>query len=177
MTSKSKTASQTENSGDIIDLILEDHKALKKLIKVLKDSEADIGEKYAAFGEFAPLLTLHSKPEEQTLYVDMKEDEELRTEGYEGDVEHALAEQLMLDAQGTTDNEDLWKAKVKVLAELVEHHIEEEEEEMLPEYRKSSEPQKRLELGERFLQIKEQIGMEHPMFTGEATELSQTSIH
>lgn len=57
---KSKTSGPMENEQldtDLIELILDDHVILKKLIKVLKDEDADIGEKYAAFGEFAPLLT------------------------------------------------------------------------------------------------------------------------
>lgn len=176
MKKQSRSQEQSEPSSDIIDLILEDHVALKKLIKVLKDTDTDIGERYAAFGEFAPLLTLHAKPEEQTLYVDMKKDEEMRTEGFEGDVEHALADQLLQEAQATTDDEDLWSAKVKVLAELVEHHIEEEEEEMLPDYRKNSEKETRLELGEQYIQLKEQIAMDHPMFNSANEQMSQ-SLH
>ena len=160
---------------DIIELILDDHVALKKLIKIMKDDDAEIGEKYAAFGEFAPLLTIHAKPEEQTLYVDMKEEEEQKLDGLEGDVEHALADQLVNELKMETDD-DLFEAKVKVLAELVEHHIEEEEEEMLPEYRKNTDIEKRRELGLQFLEIKEQIGMEHPMFnTAAAKEIQATS--
>ena len=36
-------------------------------------------------------------------------------------------------------------------AELVEHHIKEEENDMLPEFRKESEPEERLSLGETYL--------------------------
>ncbi len=145
---RSKTAQE-----DIVTLILEDHKPLKKLIEVLKDSEQSLSKRRKAFDQFAPLLISHAKPEEESLYVYMKQDKELREGGLEGDVEHGLADQLIEEAKGTKD-EDLWSARVKVLAELVEHHIEEEEEELLPDFRKNSEPDERVALGQTYLQLK-----------------------
>lgn len=149
-------AKKSQEAEDIIDMILEDHKALKKLIKVMKETDHEIEERRNAFDEFAPLLTLHAKPEERTMYVAMKEDEELREEGFEGDVEHSLADQLAEEIK-RTDDEDLWSARVKVLAELVEHHIEEEEEDLLPDFRKHSEKQDRVNLGQEFIRLKEEL--------------------
>jgi hypothetical protein len=156
-----KSAAKNESFGkkdvserqDIVRLILEDHKPLKKLIKVLKDSERSFDERQHAFSEFAPLLVNHSKPEEQSLYVYMKDESELAEEGYEGDVEHALAEQLLNEIKGT-GNKNLWSARVKVLAELVEHHIEEEESELLPDFKKYAAMEDRIQLGEAFLRLK-----------------------
>ncbi|RYZ80734.1 MAG: hemerythrin domain-containing protein [Proteobacteria bacterium] len=157
-TVKKQAKPKQEMAGDdIIDLILEDHKPLKKLIKVLKNSDKyDLEERQEAFEEFAPLLITHAKPEEQTLYIAMKDEEDLREEGYEGDVEHALADQLLEEIK-RTDDEDLWSARVKVLAEMVEHHIEEEEEEMLPDFRKNSEVEQRAELGAIYVEKKAKL--------------------
>jgi hemerythrin superfamily protein len=136
---------------------LADHKPLKKLIKIMKDSDKhDMDERQNAFEEFAPLLVTHAKPEEQVLYVAMKQDDDMIEEGYEGDVEHGLADQLIEEIK-RTDDEDLWSARVKVLAELVEHHIEEEEEDMLPDFRKHSEPEDRVSMGQKYLQLKEKL--------------------
>ncbi|MBC7370800.1 MAG: hemerythrin domain-containing protein [Bdellovibrionaceae bacterium] len=149
-----KASAKSVEGQDIIKLILADHKPLKKLIKILKDSDKyDMNERQDAFEEFAPLLAIHAKPEEQTMYVFMKDEEELREEGFEGDVEHMLADQLIEEIKRTED-EDLWSARVKVLAEIVEHHIEEEEEELLPDFKKHSEPEQRAELGAEYLQLK-----------------------
>lgn len=176
MKSKQSTHN-TETSGDIITLILDDHKELKRLIKVLKNADADPGDRFAAFEEFAPLLTIHAKPEEQTLYVKMKNDSELRAEGMEGEIEHQIAEKLLNEAKSTTD-EDLWCARVKVLAELVEHHIKEEENTLLPDYKKRSDLQTRIQLGETFMELKASIGMEDPIFAGILPdEVHAPSIH
>ncbi|MFM6928450.1 MAG: hemerythrin domain-containing protein, partial [Bdellovibrio sp.] len=106
-----------------------------------------------ALDEFAPLLITHAKPEEQTLYEFIKRDEDMRENGFEGDVEHAIADQL-LEEIDRTESEDLWSARVKVLAELVEHHIQEEEEELLPQFKKHSDADDRANLGSNYLNLK-----------------------
>ncbi len=147
------TVKLTASESDIINLIKEDHKPLKKLIRILKDSEKEIEERIEAYAEFAPLLVNHAKSEEQSLYVAMKQNSELREEGLEGDVEHGLADQLIEEIRRTEDD-DLWSAKVKVLAELVEHHIQEEEDELLPDYRNNSDAADRVKVGQEFLRLK-----------------------
>lgn len=151
---KAKSAKEAEL--DIIDLIMNDHKPLKELIETLKDEEAEYEEKKAAFDQFGPLLKAHAYPEEQTWYVAMKEDDDMIVEGLEGDVEHGLADQLCEELKREED-EDMFMAKVKVLAELVEHHIEEEEEDMLPDYRENSTAEERMELAAQYLQFQEEI--------------------
>lgn len=158
-----KTANRsTKGHEDIIKLILEDHKPLKKLIKMLKDSEADATERREAFDAFAPLLLNHAKPEEQILYTIMKDEKGLRTEGLEGDVEHALASQMIAQINEATDDEDLWSAQVKILGELVEHHIKEEEEELLPDFRKKSEPEERKLMGKQYLEAQQEMADDVP---------------
>lgn len=141
---------------DILDLIVEDHKPLKKLIKVMKDSEASLPERRAAFNEFFPLLMAHAQSEELVLYTAMKEQVSLREEAYEGDVEHKLATQVMEEVMDATDV-DVWGAKVKVLAELVEHHIKEEEEDHLPNFKKVSSKDERILLGQKYAAALEEI--------------------
>lgn len=142
---------------DIITLILRDHQPIKELIEVLKDPDESIDKKRPAFAEFEKKLLTHAKAEQETLYMEMKEQDETRVEAMEGDVEHSLAEQLIQELDSTSDD-DLWMAKVKVLAEVVEHHVDEEEKEVLKEARKNIDVEQRIELGKAYLQLMEQSG-------------------
>lgn len=153
---KRSTSESSRGNEDIVQLILKDHKQLKQLIKILKDDEADVSERQDAFEQFAPLLIMHAKPEEQTMYEAMKEEDDLRAEGFEGEVEHQLADQLLEEAK-RTDDEDLWCARVKVLAEIVEHHIREEESTLLPDFKKECQPEQREELAQEFLRLKSEL--------------------
>lgn len=152
---------KASDQNDILSIIERDHKPLKKLIKTMKDSEASLPDLRKAFSEFAPLLLNHAKPEEKALYVPMKErDADIRTEGFEGDTEHHIADSLVEEIKATTDKDE-WRAKVKVLAELVEHHIEEEEEEMFKEIRKEFDLEERVAMGVEYTRLYEE-------FSGEA---------
>ena len=163
-------------SHDIIQIILQDHKPLKQLIKTLKDDEAEFSEKKPVFQEFAPLLLSHAEPEEQSLYMHMKEEEELRAEGFEGQTEHAIASQLIEDINQTSD-EDEWMAKVKVLAEMVEHHIEEEEEQMFPDLKKQLDSEERIAIGEEYMRLRDDYRMENAIAVTPTKKSTEARVH
>lgn len=148
---------------DIIQMILDDHKPLKRCIEILKNSQLSLSSRRAAFNEFAPLLTIHVKAEEAVLYTFEKTEVEMREEAFEGSVEHALAEQMMEEVKQSVDK-DIWSAKAKVLAELVEHHIEEEETEMFPELKKEANANDLIRLGEEYQSKKDEVKVDvlHP---------------
>ena len=142
--------------GDIIELILDDHKPLKSMIQTLKDEELDRAGKAGVLEEFVPLLTVHAKAEEQTLYSQMKEFPDLRMESFEGDTEHAIAAQLMQEINSAADDDE-WSAKVKVLAELVETHIKEEEETFLEDVRERFDPVLRADVAMEYTRLKNEF--------------------
>ncbi len=154
-TTKKAAGKKPKAASDIIGLIERDHKPIKALIKVMKSEKATVAKKKEAFAKFAPTLISHAKPEEQALYETMKKESDMNVEGLEGDVEHGLADQLCMELKLEKDD-DMFEAKVKVLAEMVEHHIEEEEEDMLPSFKRNSTKEERAELGEKYEQLRAQ---------------------
>lgn len=170
-----KTKSPVQKrSSDIIQIILKDHKPLWALIKTMKSKKLSYSEKKAAFEKFAPLLTSHAKPEEQTWYVQMKSEDDGVVDGLEGDVEHGLADQLCEELKSSPDR-DMFMAKVKVLAELVEHHLEEEEDDLLPEFKKDSTAEERFKLGEKYLEIQDAFLQKSGNAASRAQPPSQTN--
>jgi hypothetical protein len=105
-------------------------------------------------------LEAHAIPEQESLYVQMKksEEDEIRMESFEGDTEHGLADELASKISTLSDEAD-WRAHVKVLAELVEHHIEDEESEMIPDLMKEFEQELREEIGEDYLERRAKFGI------------------
>lgn len=146
----------TDAREDIIELILQDHKPLKALIKTLKDGDIPRSEKEGLYEEFVPLLMTHAKAEEKSLYMQMKEFDELRKESIEGDTEHAIADQLIHEINAAADDQ-VWGAKVKVLAEVVEHHLKEEESEMLENVEKQIDVVTRRELGAIYVDLRTEM--------------------
>ena len=83
-------------------------------------------------------LTIHTRLEEEIFYPAVraagkdKEDDMVD----EAVVEHASAKDLIAQLEEMDPEDDLYDAKVKVLGELIDHHVEEEEKEMFPDARK-----------------------------------------
>jgi hemerythrin-like domain-containing protein len=141
---------------NILSTILEDHRPLKELIEVMKDLDLKFEDRQKAFADFAPLLVTHAKAEEQSLYKYLKQVAELKTDGYEGQTEHNIADQLCEEIKRTTE-EDEMSARIKVLAELMEHHIEEEENDMFPTIRAKIPPQVLVTLNNQYVDYEAQL--------------------
>lgn len=150
---KGAWAKPTE-ATDIISAIKEDHKNLKKFIKVLKKESVKKTEKQEAFELFADLLKSHASSEEESLYQPCIDNKDVSFEAKEGFVEHGMATTLLESILHAGDTET-WEAEVKVLAESVEHHIQEEEADLLPHVKKAFPKDERMQMGKEFLILRE----------------------
>ena len=76
-------------------------------------------------------------------------------------VEHASAKDLIAQLEEMAPDDDLFDAKIKVLSELIEHHVEEEEDEMFPKLRKAKLDTGALgpQLAERKQQLADELGV------------------
>lgn len=153
----SSKARSTEGT-DIIKAILADHKPLKKCIKTLKNLDRDLSERKRVYHDFALLLACHAQCEEQALYTAMFGDKNhlTRADAHEGKVEHDVADHLVEEIDRLADS-TYWSAKVKVLAEVVEHHLKEEEESLLPRYKRQSSAAERTRLGQKYIQLRDRL--------------------
>lgn len=121
------------NPKDVVSAILMDHEGLRNFMSILKDTDREIGERRRAYEQFSTLLKSHTIAEEEIVYA--KADEltgrELHIKIAEGYVEHHVADDLMKRIEATNDPLE-WSAHANVLSEVVEHHLKEEERDLLP---------------------------------------------
>jgi hemerythrin superfamily protein len=141
---------------DIVSVIEQDHKPLKDLIPIMKDSDRPFAEREQAFMEFAPLLMTHAKSEEKSLYDFLKTQKEFKAYAYEGETEHTMADQLCEEIKRASSEDEIG-AKIKVLAESVEHHIQEEENDILPDVQAKIDNAQLIALTKIYIQWQEQI--------------------
>lgn len=124
---------------DAIALLTADHKRVKKMFKQfdkLKEDGAS-ADKQALAQQICAALTLHAEVEEQIFYPATREaidDDDMLNEA---EVEHASAKDLIAQIESGDPSDPLWDAKVSVLGEYVDHHVQEEEEEMFKKARKA----------------------------------------
>jgi hemerythrin superfamily protein len=112
-------------SQDAIALLKADHRAVEELFeKFEKASGFDRKRKLAE--EICLELSVHAEIEEEIFYpaCEGKVDEDLLRESY---VEHAGAQVLIDEIVKGRPDDEFYDAKVKVLQEEIQHHVEEEE--------------------------------------------------
>ena len=127
-------------STDATALLTADHDEVAKLFKKyerLVKKEAEGGERQTLANTICEKLTLHAKLEEEIFYPAAHEAGVKEDLLDEAEVEHASVKELISQIQSMSPDEPLYDAKVTVLGEYVNHHVEEEEGEMFPKCRKA----------------------------------------
>jgi hemerythrin-like domain-containing protein len=141
-----------------ISLLEEDHRKMKKLLSELESTtERGVKTREELFGRVKEELTAHETIEEEIFYPALKEHprtKEITLEAYE---EHHVVDMVMAEIEGVAYDDERWGAKFKVMKENIEHHIEEEENEMFKQARRVFSRDELEALGERMAARKEQL--------------------
>lgn len=137
---------------DGIVLLKEDHKAVKRLFREFKKNHesASDAEKRELVDGILQELTTHSFIEETIFYpaarAEVPDTDEHVLESVE---EHHVVAWLCSELKDLEPDDETFDAKVTVLIEIVEHHIQEEEDDWFPKVRKALGRNRLKELGEQ----------------------------
>ncbi|MGK4001778.1 hemerythrin domain-containing protein [Sorangium sp. So ce1036] len=119
----------------------------RKVESLFKQLEGGRSEPAPILAELANELAAHMAIEQELFYPAVRRiDEGLILEGYE---EHAIAELALKRLISTSPEDASFKARVTTLRELIQHHVEEEEEELFPKVEEAMDEERLQELGER----------------------------
>jgi hemerythrin superfamily protein len=139
MTSIAKSHSRKKRVvQDAVQLLTSDHAEVSTLFKKyhkLAETNAEASDRQAHAEQICTLLTIHATIEEEIFYPAARAAGVEDALMDEADVEHAAAKDLIAQIRAMTPDEDHYDAKVKVLGEQIEHHVEEEQERMFPKCR------------------------------------------
>jgi hemerythrin-like domain-containing protein len=147
---------------DAITLLKEDHQKVKKLLGELAETTSRAEKtRTELLQQIARELKAHTRVEEEIFYPAFKQageksdDDKMYFEALE---EHRAAGDLVLpDLENTKVTSDQFGGRAKVLKELVEHHADEEEEEMFPRARKLLDKATLTELGQQMQARKQEL--------------------
>lgn len=153
-----KSVNATPVKHDVIVLLKHDHNAVKKMFKQFEKlaEKEDTEGKVQIANQICAELIAHTIAEEEIFYPGAREvtqDDDMLNEAV---VEHDSAKDLIAQIQTMEPEDPMYDAKVKVLGEYIEHHVEEEETEMFPAVRETKELNLR-ELAVAFTARKEEI--------------------
>jgi len=159
MTGKKKEVEVKEkedfSAGPVQQLLHEDHERVADLFFQFSQTD-EKAEQESLVKDIIKELFVHATVEEEIVYPAVRKDvEDSEDMMDEADTEHHMIKVLLSELAAMKADDDFFKAKVTVLAELVKHHVEEEEKEMFKEIHDSDiDPEA---LGKKIMQRKEDL--------------------
>jgi hemerythrin superfamily protein len=141
-------------ADDVVHLITRDHRALEALFEQLR---TDKGSREDVLEEVAAMLTAHSRAEEDEVYpVLARREPSMKGEVHHGTEEHHQAAELLHQLEASDPKSAEFDALLEEFVQAVMHHVEEEENELLPTLEESVSPEELEELGRRFAERRRQ---------------------
>lgn len=117
--------------NDILDVLREDHKKVLDILEKLEEgSEGGAKSRKQDFERLKKELLQHMHAEETVFYpwlLDNADDREIVLEAME---EHEAVKMTIPGIEHTDVSDEHWKPKLKVMGEMVRHHIDEEEDQI-----------------------------------------------
>lgn len=138
---------------DPFNLLKADHRKVEELFSQLESASGTA--KLRVFEQIKTELELHTHIEETILYPALEEPKEthdLTLEAYE---EHDVVKRLLKELSRAKSADAEWEAQAKVMQENVEHHVEEEENELFKKARRALSEEDLETLGEQMASEKE----------------------
>lgn len=134
-----KEGKATMRPDDGVTLLMNDHRKVEELFADYETAKekGDKTGKQKVLNQIIDELKVHMEIEEQIFYPASRPFVEEQDTVNEAEVEHASAKDLMVQLSEMDPSDDYYDAKTKVLQELIDHHVEEEETEYFVEVRRS----------------------------------------
>jgi hemerythrin superfamily protein len=139
-------------------LLKEDHQKVSGLFQQIEPT-TERAEKTRSelFAQLKQALDIHARIEETIFYPSIKRAAATREVVLEGFEEHHVIKMLLKELESVPVDTEQWTAKIKVLQENVEHHVEEEEGEMFQKARDVLSEDEINQLGAQLEEMKKQL--------------------
>ena len=117
-----------------VKMLKQQHREVAKMFKEFEEAKS-AGPRRKIFEKIADALAVHATIEERHFYPAVKEEqtEDILLESVE---EHLEIKRVIADLLAMEADDENFEAKVKVLQEDVDHHVEEEQDELFPKVEK-----------------------------------------
>jgi len=152
------TLNPQESENDILSTLQAEHDEVQEMLEKLNGSD-NAREQKQLVARIKAALVPHNRAEEKVVYdaVLALKGREARVDGHEGYIEHNLGGITLKKLEKLTANTPEFKAAAKVLKELVDHHVEEEERNIWSLVRRNFSAEDRAAMNRDFLAAKKKV--------------------
>lgn len=135
---------------DIFTRLKQDHDRHRKMLDRVADTSGDSKERREAFEQLRIDVSAHANAEEQSLYAEMLARPELQDKGRHSVAEHKEVDEYFEDLVSKDFDNTGWLTRFKTLKHRLEHHMDEEENEIFTAAKKDLSEQRAIELAKIF---------------------------
>jgi hypothetical protein len=114
-------------SQDAIALLKADHRQVEEWFEQFEKTRSDERKQQLA-NQICKALEVHTTIEEELFYPAFLEATEEEDMHHEAAIEHDGAKKLIAEIEGSSPKDEYFDARVKVLSEMIKHHVKEEEQ-------------------------------------------------
>ena len=158
-TIKSAGARMTMGDDDVRALLEKDHDEVKALLSALVDG-AEGRSRKLLLESLKKTVAAHSRAEEKVVYdalIRARAKQDVHVMAEEGYVEHGAVDDLLARISRLEVGTELWKAHAKVIREMLEHHIAEEQNEIFAQLGDLFSREELIAMGQDFLRRKARV--------------------
>ncbi|MCL5279812.1 MAG: hemerythrin domain-containing protein [Planctomycetes bacterium] len=142
---------------DIFDVLTSDHEKVKKILEQMEQTTPRAAKRRETLLENLSANFLpHAYAEEQYFYQILLDESSDKEVAYQALEEHRAAKAVLMDLEEAPSDDPRWSARLKVLKELIEHHIEEEETTVFDLARSLMDEDRATEAAHRFKELKKE---------------------
>tara|TARA_R110002074_G_scaffold201732_5_gene369648 strand:+ start:765 stop:1232 length:468 start_codon:yes stop_codon:yes gene_type:complete len=135
---------------DIFTRLKQDHDRHREMLEKVGDTSGDTKERRESFEQLRIDVSAHANAEEQSLYAEMLSRPDLQDKGRHSVAEHKEAEDYFEELVDMEFSSTGWLTRFKTLRERLEHHMDEEENEIFAAARKGLSEERAEELSRIF---------------------------
>jgi hemerythrin superfamily protein len=138
---------------DIFELIKTDHRKAEEIFSAIESAKSSKTlDKY--FNQLYQELNLHARVEELTFYPTIRNHEGTEELLEEAEEEHTEVKVMLEQMKSMDSSSEEFKEKLSELKEAVQHHVQEEENEVFPQVRKLMSAEELKQLASEFQEVK-----------------------
>jgi len=140
---------------NIFQAIESDHEKVRNILQDLRKTPVKaVTKRTQKLKNLKDEYAAHMRAEEKLFYPLLMKLEQDRELVFEAEEEHQASRNALADLESLPVDNERWKAKLKVLGELIEHHLEEEEDAIFDEAKMFIDPDQAREMGVQFQSLK-----------------------
>lgn len=144
---------------DVLELIKADHRLVESLFSEIENAE-DTHKLYDSFNQLYEVLNVLAEVEKQVFYPAIRNCIDIENLVDAAQKEQNEAKQMLEDVSSLSPTSAEFKAKIRELKQAIQHHIQEEENEVFSQVRQCMSQEERSQLGSEFEVVKSKLQTE-----------------